>query len=501
MKHFIKAISILLLFATTLLCFAACGDSGEVEESTNNVSGNEVSKPVDPGSIEVPVKNMGGREFNVLCWDFGAGSSSILGYTGEIMYAEENPSAVDQAKKVVVDYIEETYNCTINGELTHIEYTPQIIKRQVTSGLHYYDIVFDSLSTTANMVSDSLLLDLRGISTIDLSHPWWDQNAVNDLSIAGKVYFACGDINTYDDQGTCCVLFNKTLKSKYGINEDFYQLVRDGKWTFDKFKEICKRNITSNTNGDEVLDEKDTWALGTERYNIYVQLIAAGQKIAQKDENDLPYLTLSKSPEATYSILGDILEFYNDQQTVMVANAPPYTDKGFQNVWEATVHKAFLEGRELFYMCSLINSASFRVMEDEFGILPIPMVTADQDRYYHTLQAGQSTFMYIPEGTTNVEDVGLIVTAIAKESKRLVTPAYYDVQLKYRDSRDDESGEMLDLIFSTRTFDVADAFNWGGIRDQYCSMSKNDIVSRFDRILSAAELTMEAFIEGLTEEE
>ena len=96
-------------------------------------------------------------------------------------------------------------------------------------------------------------------------------------------------------------------------------------------------------------------------------------------------------------------------------------------------------------------------------------------------------------------DVGLIVSAIAKESKILVTPAYYDVQLKYRDSRDDESGEMLDLIFSTRTFDIANTYNWGGIRDKYTDINQTNIASRFETGLSAANIAMESFIEDILE--
>ena len=496
-KLFACIIALLMLVPLMAACESEDANNSEVvsDAVSGSTSDGEVSLP------DVEVKDMGGREFNVLCWDWGAGSASILGYTGEIMYDEENPTAVDEAKKLVVDKIESEYNCTINGEKTNTVSFTTTLKNQVTSGLHYYDIVFDSISTSAAMVPDGILVDLNTVPNLNLSDPWWDQNAVKDLSIAGKNYFACGDINTYDDQGTWCMLFNKTLKTKLGIEEDFYQLVRDKKWTFDKFKEICKNNITSDTSGDGVLDENDTWAFGTETYNIYVHVLAAGQKISRKDDNDLPYLTVAEEPEATYSILADILEFYNDQQTVMVANAPPYTQKGFSNVWEATVHKAFIEGRELFYMCGLINSASFRVMEDEFGILPIPMYYDTQDRYYHTVSVGNSSVMSIPEGTTDIEQVGLIVSAIARESKLLVTPAYYDVQLKYRDSRDDESGEMLDLIFASRTFDIANAYNWGGIREQYTSMSKSDIASRFERILSTAELAMENFVEKVTEEE
>jgi ABC-type glycerol-3-phosphate transport system substrate-binding protein len=499
-KLFACIVALLMLVPLLAACEpenATTSDTSETVSNAGTTTSGTVSE--DTSLPEVEVKDMQGREFNVLCWDWGAGSASILGYTGEIMYDEENPSAVDEAKKQVVDKIEQDYNCTINGEKTNAISFTQTIKNQVSSGLHYYDIVFDSMSTSAAMVPDRILVDLNTVPNLNLSDPWWDQNAVKDLSIAGKVYFACGDINTYDDQGTWCMLFNKTLKAKLGIEEDFYQLVRDKKWTFDKFKEICKNKITSDTSGDGILDENDLWAFGTEKYNIYVHVLASGQKISKKNDNDIPYLTVAEEPEATYTILADILEFYNDENTVMVANTPKYEGKGFKNVWEATVHKAFIEGRELFYMCGLINSASFRVMEDEFGILPIPMYYDTQDRYYHTVSVGNASAMSIPVNTTDIADVGLIVSAIAKESKILVTPAYYDVQLKYRDSRDDESGEMLDLIFSTRTFDIANTYNWGGIREKYTDINQTNIASRFETGLSAANIAMESFIEDILE--
>lgn len=484
MKKFLVCILALVLLVPFL---ASCSDSTAGDKPESGAVSSEESKAT------VPVKDMGGREFNILCWDFA--SKSILGYTGEVMYDEENPSSVDEAKKIVVDYVEANYNCKILGEKTNTMPLPTTIRNQVASGLPYYDICFDSLISSTPLASEKQLMDLREISTIDLSDPWWDQNAVADLSIGNKVYFTCGDINTYDDQGTWCILFNKNLKSTLGIKDDFYSIARDGKWTWDTFREICSRNITANTNGDNVLDEFDRWAFGTEAYNVYVQLVGAGQKIAKKDDNDLPYLVPAKEPEATYTILSSLIEFYNDRNTVMVANAPPYTNKGYTNVWEATVHKAFIEGRELFYMCGLINVASFRQMEDEFGILPIPKYYDTQDRYYHTVSKDNCTMMYIPVGTVDLDDVGLLVSAVSEQSMKYVTPAYYDVQLKYRDAKDDESGEMLDLIFASRTFDLGCAFNWGGILEPYMALDPN-IVSRFEQKLSSAENAMNQMIEA-----
>ncbi len=491
MKKLLVCLLALLMLVPLLV---ACGEDEAPEQSeTSQEKGEYV--PV------TPVKDMGGKEFNVLCHDWGYNSTSILGYTGEIMYDEENPSSVDEAKKWVVDYVEETYNCSIVGEKTATEPVPETIKQQVLAGSDdfEYDICFTGISSTAPLAIEGVIEDLRTISTIDLTQPWWDQNAVKDLSIGNKVYFTCGAINTYDDQGTWCMLFNKNLKTTLGIEEDFYQLVRDNKWTFDKFVEICTdSNATYDSDGDGDLDELDNWAFGTETYNVYVHVVAAGQKITQKDSDDLPYISLTKETEATYTIIQDTLDFYNDNNLVMIANGPIYGTKFPQKCWEETVHKAFIEGRELFYMCGLIHAASFRVMEDEFGILPIPKYYDTQDRYYHTVSQGNSSCMCVPVGLDDTEDVGLIISAIAEMSLQKVTPAYYDVQLKYRDSHDDESGEMLDIIFASRTFDLGAAFNWGSLLTQYTSLDAN-VASRFETSITAAQTKMDEMIEFLGE--
>ncbi len=491
-----KLLVCLLVLMMVVPMFVACDDDEVGGDESVNITGM---------NLTTPVIDLGGRDVNILCWDYSIGNDSIKGYTGEIMYSEDNPSSVDVAKKEVATYIQQTYNCKLVGEMISTGSIAETVRTQNLSGTHYYDICFDSLGKAANLALENQILDLKSVEGIDLSKSWWDQNAVADLSIGGKVYFTCGDINTYDDQGTWCILFNKNLKDKLGISEDFYQLVRDDEWTYDKFVEICTGSktgvkITNESNGDGVLDEKDTWAFGSETYNIYVHAVGAGMKIAQKDDNDLPTLTVSTEAQATYTILGKILEFYNDRSTVMVANASPYLEKfpSPKNPWDETVHKAFTEGRELFYMCGLINVASFRTMDDEFGILPIPKYYETQDRYYHTVSVDNCTVMFLPISipTNQRAEIGTLVSAIGELSEQKVTPAYYDVQLKYRDAKDDESGEMLDLIFASRTFDLGCAFNWGDILWQYMSMDQA-IASRFESILGKAENALEETIEAV----
>lgn len=488
-KTLIIVLSVLLAVAM-LLC--SC-ETTEISQEVSDFSAEE-STPVEESVSKdiIPEKKSLNREINVLCTDWT--SASIIAYTGEILYStEENASAVDVAKKAVIDWVETEYDCTIDGILTK-DNPVTIMTNMVTTGTYSYDIVFHAANTMCSMVSNGLLTDLNKVSTLHLENSWWDQNAVRDLSIANHLYFVNGDINTYDDLGTWVLLFNKTLKEKMNIDEDFYASARNKNgWTFDHIIELCK-DRTYDSNGDGVVDEFDTWAFGTETYNTYVTCVAGGIKIAEKDDADIPYLTIEKKREQTFNILQKCVDFYNSAD-VMVANGGKYNK--YASPWEETVLKAFTEGRELFYECGLLHVATFRSMDDEFGILPIPMSVEGQDDYYTTVSTGNASFMAIPFGVPDVEDLGLVIEAIAMKSQELVTPEFYEIQLKYRDFHDDESAEMLDLIFASRSFDIGAMFSWGNMLGQYTAQDTN-FASRFDAVIDTANNALEDMLTDIT---
>ena len=109
-------------------------------------------------------------------------------------------------------------------------------------------------------------------------------------------------------------------------------------------------------------------------------------------------------------------------------------------------------------------------------------VSADYDKAQKTIK--------------NMELVGAVLELTNYLAKKEVTPAYYDIQLKYRDSRDDESGEMLDLIFDSRTFDLGCAYGWGGIMGQYMQLNTN-VASRFESVITAAETALQDMLDTI----
>lgn len=497
-----RLLLILLVCVMALPLLVACNDTQPGTTSTpsqdGTSAGGDVSEDVSVDTNIYPdVIDLEGREINVLQWGWGMGSSSIKGFTGEIVYSDEsdsNYSRVDVAKKEVVAYIESTYNCTIGeGYRMDTGNIMEEVQQMVTSGTYTYDIIFASSNQALNMLSNDLLTDLNTVPTFHFENSWWDQNAVNDLSIDGRLFRVCGDINTYDNLGTWCVLFNKKMKSDLGITDDFYQKARDGEWTMDYFMELCQ-GVTQDLNGDG-LDEFDQWAVGTETFNIYAHLVGGGIRVAEKDPNtDLPYLTVSQGTERTYNALQKVLDFYNGGE-VMVANGGKYNS--YPNPWESTIIKAFEEGRELFYVCGLISIAGFRDMEDPLGILPMPKLYEEQDRYYHTVSPDNSSYLLLPYGVPGVEELGTVIEAMAMKSQEIVTPEFYEVQLKGRDARDNESEEMLDIIFGSRCFDLGVCYNWGSIMGCYYDINPDNIASRFDAVISNAEIAIEDTLEDL----
>ena len=99
--------------------------------------------------------------------------------------------------------------------------------------------------------------------------------------------------------------------------------------------------------------------------------------------------------------------------------------------------------------------------------------------------------------TTDYSRSGIIVEELAYQGNKILTPAYYDQTLIGRSVRDMESVDMLDIIFSTRVFDVGQYYNVGTYKDQLAKLftTRTEITSLYDTYRSAAESKIEAINE------
>ena len=99
---------------------------------------------------------------------------------------------------------------------------------------------------------------LTDLPWVDLSQPWWSQDAIENLSIGGRLYSMVGDIS-YMCTGACnTMLFNQKLLDDIGADSP-YESVLGGTWTFENFARLAQ-------DGAYDLDGDGTMAYTVDRY-------------------------------------------------------------------------------------------------------------------------------------------------------------------------------------------------------------------------------------------
>ena len=97
-----------------------------------------------------------------------------------------------------------------------------------------------------------------------------------------------------------------------------------------------------------------------------------------------------------------------------------------------------------------VESEDMRNMGSLYGIVPMPKLDETQDQYYSyahdTMTAYGIPLTVVDE---ELEMVGAFMEALAAESYRTLTPAYYELALKTKYVSDEESVQMLDLVIDS----------------------------------------------------
>lgn len=105
----------------------------------------------------------------------------------------------------------------------------------------------------------------------------------------------------------------------------------------------------------------------------------------------------------------------------------------------------------------------------------------------------------LPLDVKDLEMSGIITEALCAESYRTVIPVYYDVVLKTKNSRDEESAEMIDIIRDTLTFDLGylcstSLSEIGHIFVNLIRENATDLASRYATRESAAQTALDEML-------
>ncbi|HBL84154.1 MAG: hypothetical protein A2Y17_12885 [Clostridiales bacterium GWF2_38_85] len=459
----LKKLSILLLVVLLLLPFAACNqdntNSGTVSltDSTVSTESTTSEKVLFEG---LPTDTYDGREVNILVGGLQQGDR----YQSREIFGDETINElINDAVLARNSIVEEKFDIKITGYATGAgESITTMIRALNQSQDATYDILAPFMNDAAVMASEGFFYNLKEIDNMRLDGAYWDQRANEDLEIMNKLYFTTGYISILDNECTQCMIFNKDVVENYSV-PNLYDLVLNGEWTIDKMLQIT-RDVTADTDGEAGMTYKDMWGLYINSGEPTHMFIAAGQRFVDKDGNGNPIITID-TPQAQ-AVIAKLAEVMGDRQSSIIIEDLQSTalGEGFEDCYYLASEQ-LAAGKTLLRTMCLVDLRDLADKYFEYGILPLPKYDMNQDNYYSNVSTFPVPGYCIPIQAADKDFSALVLSALCEASEDTLNTAYYDQMLKNRRFVDNESKEMLDIIFENRVYDLGVVFNWSGIRD------------------------------------
>ncbi|MBE6551115.1 MAG: extracellular solute-binding protein [Ruminococcaceae bacterium] len=435
-----KRISLLLavLMAISVFALAACDSEGTKPTGGNAATGTQGTVAGTTSTEEAwPDRKM---DDGAVLKVYGRSFASTDWVAEELTEEAINDAVYNRNL-----WLKDTFNFEVQAtiEATDADWLTNA-RNAAKAGDGSYDLFVGGGTNMSVLAQENSLLDMASLENINLEADWWDQNATKDLSIANRVFFTSGALNTADIRGVYCIFMNKDVLNEKEDHEDPYQLAREKKWTMEKLLTMAKDYTADDGNGKWGTEDK--YGYVAENYDSYALYFCSGERIVTKDADDLPVLAV-ETPRAA-EFVGKMKEFYSDESV-------------FIN-YSSVIVPISKDNRALF--CGTILNAidTYREMEGDYGILPLPMYEEGQESYSHSVSCATTGSLVGIAGCTNdPEATSFMVEMLCRSSVDTLKQAYMETTVKSRGLRDDDSYDMLDIIINSRVYDVAYMNSWG----------------------------------------
>lgn len=474
-KHAILLLAVLLL--------ASCQNHETVDTGADRTVVETQSEAVTEAVVtydHLPDDlDLGGYDFRVLTFE-GGNTESWNGWLCYIDVESENGDILNDAAYRRNMEVEERLGVTIScyedapaGEvLSHLSKT-------VFSGEDLYDFVIpNTWEQFTSLITGGMLYDVMQLDYVELSQPYYNQNANEVYRIADQQYMVSG-VYTYPMYSVVPWLFNKELWSSYDL-DDPYQAVRDGTWTMSYAMSVMK-DTYRDLNGNNILDEDDIY--GFSAHPVVLQYLYAGMGmhgvIYEEDHFSYDY-----DDEKAANALNLLLDLRNSKDAL-------YLESG-QEI-------SFFNGRSLMHLYAS-NLPRLRDISCDFGMLPMPKYDESQETYSSYVGGGLAC---VPATIQNPEYTGAVIEALFSGSEQYLKEPFFDKFVETKVLRDADSVEMFDIIyrdaaynFTTHIVPVASLSSFEFV-NKLITRNSTDIGSEWEKIRKNVEKGFDKFLEKM----
>ncbi|MBO5219429.1 MAG: hypothetical protein J6C52_08365 [Clostridia bacterium] len=476
-----QAVSIFLLAAP--LAATACGEGSGAPASGDTTAADTATAPTETTAYldTLPKTDMGGRSFVMLIEDrYSNGISNI--HSGS-----ETGDVVNDAIFRRDAAVAERYN--IEFEYSVVDKREKVVSQMtnaIMAGDEAYHMAMSAVTWgAATLASSGLLYDLAELPHLSLDEAWWVSACNDRLRVGDALYFAASPIAPTIFATPFAITYNKRMANDYKL-PDLYAEIKNGTWTIDRMQELAK-GVSKDLDANGTMDEKDQYGIATHSSALWGYYASSGITPLVIHEDRSFDLTLGSAQ--SLDIIDRLAKVLSDRNEVYYYDGsnPSHADM-------------FKNGQVLFADYSVTGFIiTYRDMADDWGILPIPKLTEEQDGYHTTLQTILPCGICVPKNCEKPEETGLILETLAYYSNTGIRAAAYDTLLTGKVSRDEDSVAMLDIIYDDINVDLLYVYRFANAPDRvYASiMTDAPFASAYESIRVMMEEEIKTFIENV----
>ncbi|NLE13436.1 MAG: hypothetical protein GX628_07130 [Clostridiales bacterium] len=368
------------------------------------------------------------------------------------------------------------------------------VRAPMMAGDDVYDIVDGPQYLQAIASIDGLYYNLAKADYLDYDQPWWQDAYMDKMSVnTNERYMLMGDISVNMISNLSAIFYNRQLcENSFGDADKLYETVLSGGWTVEIMRGLLK-DVYRDVNSNAVVDPGDILGMGTTTSSPTEHFIyCMGMQNTSRDKDGYPVLVADQTRNV--KIFETLYNLFYESDGVYVA-----TNSDEINTVLPT---EFIGGNILLFPARLSYAGKFRDMENEYGIITHPKLDETQENYLTLVHDAANAFA-IPLSCPDIAAPCAALEAMCAENYRTVTPAYFEVALKVKYTRDTMSAQIIDMIRDGATSDFMYINNYVfsdsklGIISRTLMGAKNrDYMSAYDAMKTALETKLDQLIEA-----
>ncbi len=353
-----------------------------------------------------------------------------------VLYDEmsANPTLNEQLFHQRIEEVERDYNCNIEVKFLYGDISTMM--PLILTNEKFADIIHMDAKMLIPNATAGYLTPWEEVEGIDLNDARWIDSFTELTYLNGKHW---GVQYMRPPEAAAVLVYNQDLLKANGITEDPAELCLEGKWTFDKFREMAAA-CTKDTNSDGTMDTYGLLDMYVDK-TVHSLITANGGKLITENADGTVSETFSD--QKVVNALNFYYDMVNVDGSVMILDHMKSLDTWNNRLSDGDMCNMFRRGKAAFFACDTwtINQYLKGKMKANYRIVPYPTGPDEAAGTYKCLSNSTMTFA-IPSTNKDLYELSVIMNALAYPCEGYEGEEWWEEEIQKEYFQDNDTTSM-----------------------------------------------------------